>query len=79
MRPHRPGEYTCTCRAYKFPHRFGGGRCTGVFLTDNWPQKQCYNCPCHQDGAGCEVAKGAESIKECRIYQEFIEYWEIKV
>ena len=28
----RKGEYTCTCPAYRFPHRFGGGRCSGMWL-----------------------------------------------
>src|ERR1700748_414528 len=28
----RKGEWTCTCAAYRFPHRFGGGNCDGSFL-----------------------------------------------
>lgn len=33
----RRGEYICTCGAYRFPHRFGSGRCSGYFIAvEQW-------------------------------------------
>ena len=29
-RKQRPGEWACTCKAYKFPHRGGAGNCHQV-------------------------------------------------
>lgn len=83
----RHGEHTCHCRAYRFPHRFGGGKCTGIHIAgETWEQCWgggiCSTCNCLRDDHGpkqCDVVNGAESIVECEAYQEFINYHEIKI
>jgi hypothetical protein len=78
-RPHRKGEFTCNCRAYTSRHRFGGGKCKGLWLAEEgFGSNDCRNCPLNT-GSGCEVINDAESVKECRLYQKFVEFWEIKV
>ena len=47
----RRGEYVCTCGAYRFPHRFGGGRCSGYFIAvEQWESHygtgDCRHCNC---------------------------------
>lgn len=71
-------QVTCTCTAYDFPHRFGGGRCNGLSIVEEhcggW---LCQHCnPFNQ---GCEVMKGQEEPKECPYVIEFCEYNEIKL
>lgn len=83
-RPLRPGEHTCRCPAYPFPHRFGGGRCTGLFLIQEhwnlyWGQsEECQNCN-NKSEAGCEVLEGRERETECPVWQEFVQYNEVKL
>ena len=38
----RPGEVTCTCDAYDFPHREDGGKCCEE--TRNPDDGSCYTC-----------------------------------
>jgi len=68
----RPFQITCRCGAYHFPHRIGGGKCTG----DMWAEayhlyvsNQCRHCNCNHNGV-CEVGTGAESLKHCEAYME---------
>jgi hypothetical protein len=85
----RKGEHVCNCYAYRFPHRFGGGNCTGSWIADEtWEANYGCGNPCdncnnlNEDYNGikyCEVYQGQEEIKECPAYQEFVEYNEIKV
>ena len=80
-------QYTCQCSAYRFPHRFGGGRCNGQNLVDDyweshWGSGECKNCNCltEMDGIlSCDVYVGGDKPKECPIVQEFIYYNEIKL
>ena len=67
MRKPRNYEYTCRCRAYKFPHRFGGGKCNGYCVVyEAWNQYygrgECFNCNCLVDGE-CQVINGIEKPK----------------
>lgn len=85
-RKKRKGECTCDCSAYPFPHRFGGGKCTGEHIVsqtweENWGGGVCELCPHHVEelhGKECQVVMGSESIKECEALINFIEDNEIK-
>lgn len=85
-RKKREGEYTCRCTAYKFPHRFGGGKCTGyVIAKDTWELTYgsgiCSTCNCldeSEDSKQCDVINGSEDVSECEAFQEFIHFNDIK-
>jgi len=86
MRKRRPGEFICDCRAYKFPHRFGGGHCSGFYLISEqwetfWGSGVCETCNCLNTNEipYCEVYNGQEGVSECPIWQEFVAYNEIKI
>lgn len=72
----RSKEVVCRCPAYRFPHRCGGGRCTG----DEWAEayriyngELCERCNCYQGrGSMCDVSGGLEGIEHCEGYQEAI-------
>jgi len=69
-RKRRPGEFVCDCDAYKFPHRFGGGKCHGsCIVSEHW----------NLYWGRCEVDMGLEKEFECRVFQEFVNYNEIKL
>ena len=71
-------QVTCRCRAYDFPHRFGGGRCNGIAIVEqHFPGNLCGGCLLFNNG--CEVLKGQESPRECAYVQEFVEYQETKL
>lgn len=71
-------QFTCRCIAYDFPHRFGGGRCTGLAIVESsMGGSFCHSC--HLLNGGCEVMKGQEHPRECPAVQDFCEYWEIKL
>lgn len=75
MRRH---QVTCTCQAYDFPHRFGGGRCNGLSIVESAiGGEHCHSC--HLLNGGCEVLKGQEHPRECPAVQDFIHYWEVKL
>lgn len=82
------GEYTCKCGAYKFPHRFGGGKCTGRWIVRNtWEEydgfgQSCMQCNSRNDTDGipyCEVLEGLEDVYLCPEWDEFVNYHEIKI
>ncbi|HET8686851.1 MAG TPA: hypothetical protein VFM18_09320 [Methanosarcina sp.] len=82
----RKGEFVCSCRAYKFPHRFGGGRCTGAFIAEqtwneNFGTGNCADCVnLNNDNIPyCEVVEGQEKITECPVWQEFVQFNEVKI
>lgn len=83
-RKKRKGEYVCNCDAYSFPHRFGGGKCTGFeVVSDHWGTyyghcDECQTCN-NLDSAVCQVMQGVERETECQVFQEFIEYEEIRL
>lgn len=83
MRKPRKGEHVCRCHAYRFPHRFGGGRCTGYsVVSDYWERHygsgDCANCLLLDEGE-CQVVNGQEKTRECPVFQEFVQYHEIKL
>ena len=82
----RKGEFVCKCNAYKFPHRFGGGRCNGFFVVDDYWQGhygggECARCNllCDDGERTCQVVDGQESVTECPVWQDFVQYNEIKL
>lgn len=83
----RKSHVTCTCKAYKFPHRFGGGNCTGAFIAeDTWNSNYgtgvCANCNYINNTDRipyCEVVHGVEKINRCPVWQEFVQFNEVKV
>jgi len=68
MRKRKPRyQVTCWCRAYSFPHRIGGGRCSGSAWAGEYliyVRQECDLCNCLR-GSECDVANGAEDIKYC--------------
>jgi hypothetical protein len=81
MRKPRRGEHVCRCPAYRFPHRFGGGRCTGVSVADeywsmHWGGGECRTCVLNDDGV-CQVLSGTERANECVVFQDFVHVNEI--
>lgn len=83
----RKGEFVCTCGAYKFPPRFGGGRCSGAnIVTDywesHWGSGDCKHCHLHNRTEAvpyCEAVEGQEEVRECPVWQEFVAFHEIRV
>ena len=83
----RKGFYTCNCRAYRFPHRFGSGKCVGINVVEdawamNWGLGDCKDCECIEewdDALSCVVESGSESVEQCPIWQEFVYNNEIKI
>ena len=64
-------QVTCECTAYDFPHRIGGGRCTGSGWCDSYrclDQTLCDDCNCFSNGI-CQVTTGQEDFKEGECYQ----------
>ena len=72
-RRRRP-QVTCYCNAYAFPHRIGGGKCSGAdWAAGYWEidGSACTFCNENQ-GDSCGVAEGRESYRECVGYQEYL-------
>jgi len=62
----------CKCSAYKFPHRIGG-KCDGSSFTEyynTYNRILCSSCNCSNNGSGCDVVDGSESIKHAECYIE---------
>lgn len=83
----RKGEHVCTCPAYRFPHRFGGGHCSGMWIVvQQWESYygggDCRNCNSYNTTEHvpyCEVYEGGESVQECPVWQEFVSFNEIRM
>lgn len=73
-------QVTCFCDAYKFPHRFGGGKCNGLNIVESCfnSRSLCIHCNLFSV-SGCEVLNGLESTKECPAVQDFLNYNEVKL
>ena len=62
----------CDCGSYNFPHKLGGGRCTGdtyaeyYFLHD---RSECEYCQCNND-TYCDIVTGQESIRHAACYTD---------
>lgn len=87
MRKQRKGEYICTCSAYAFPHKFGGGRCHGLcipesYWADHYGTGSCQDCVLLDfvDGLpSCQVIDGLEKVTECPLWQEHVSSYEIRL
>ncbi|AWD90241.1 hypothetical protein [Dickeya phage Sucellus] len=73
-------QVTCNCSVYKFPHRFGGGKCNGmdIVLKSAGYNSNCNSCYLMNNGR-CEVILGQESPKECQFVIDFIYLNEVKL
>ena len=58
-------QITCVCGAYDFPHRLGGGDCSGLSWVASYREiiHDCDYCNCDNDGR-CDVVDGSEGIDE---------------
>jgi hypothetical protein len=78
-------EFTCTCGAYPFPHRFGGGACNGGNLVEQWwASRSCGDCrnitfDSQTYVPYCQVIEGRESLEGCELLQEFIQRNEFSI
>jgi hypothetical protein len=79
MKNERTEAYTCRCRAYRFPHRFGGGKCSGLHLVvEHWDKHWGHDMTCRNcinfdpETHSCEVLNGAEPIRTCEIVITFV-------
>lgn len=86
MRKPREHEFVCRCSAYRFPHRFGGGRCTGDWVAhEAWRETCGYSDPCRSceqcdsENHGCSVTHGNESPETCDAWQEFVVNNDIRI
>ena len=85
----RSKDLTCTCDAYEFPHRFGGGRCDGKHVVcDYWNAHMgsgdCTDCHSLVNDTinynlYCEVEAGQEDRLQCPVLQEFLHFNEQKL
>ncbi len=69
-------QVTCWCGAYSFPHRIGGGRCSGSSWAESYfytIKIECENCISNKVSF-CEVAMGIESISYCEAYENEFHY-----
>lgn len=69
-------QITCLCSAYDFPHRLGGGSCSGTEWAEAYHlliTEQCNYCNCLNNGV-CEVATGQEDIGNCEGAKDFLHY-----
>lgn len=80
-----PTDYTCRCRAYKFPHRFGGGRCTGFHIVEeHWNTYYGHGSVCkfcnalNEDTRTCDVTTGGDDVRHCEALIEFKSLHSIK-
>lgn len=80
-RKKRKGEYLCKAKCYKFPHRFGGGRCDGgAYVVEVFELQMFGDCKdCHfretlEGVVVCQVLEGLEPISKCPQLQEFVRY-----
>ena len=72
-------QVTCVCRAYDFPHRIGGGKCTGLRWVESYMEvdgMECSTCPYKLEGVEgdeqCEVLSEKDPIEVCAGYQEYL-------
>nr|CAA6826116.1 MAG: Unknown protein [uncultured Thiotrichaceae bacterium] len=67
-------QVTCSCSSYPFPHRIGGGACSGSMWAESYRQvdgSACHGCNCLNRGS-CDVQNGTESITFCEGYQDHL-------
>lgn len=88
MRKPRKYEQTCTCKAYKFPHRFGGGKCTGKVIVYEYFSEtggidgecaSCMLCDKSQGFTVCEVIDGGEPAEGCQAWRDYVRWHGIRI
>ncbi len=71
-------QVTCLCCAYNFPHRIGGGKCSGSYWAESYYEiigTCCDTCNCNNEHyKTCDVASGIEDILQCEGYQDHFHY-----
>ena len=75
----RSHDARCDCRAYPFPHRQFGGRCTlRRWVHDFFPphRAECFTCV-HRDEHECQCVSGVEAPHHCPELRTHIRYHEI--
>jgi len=71
-------EVICRCGVYPYPHRFGGGYCSGESLVEFfWNNGMCGDCKYRgfddwSRAPVCQVLNGREVLIECEQLQEFL-------
>ena len=77
-------QVTCSCTAYKFPHRIGGGACSASEWCESYKEIDgacCQYCSCNNNSESgaqgerfntCDVEQGLESIMLCDAYQDHL-------
>jgi hypothetical protein len=84
-RKRRPGEVTCRCGVYRFPHRMMGGACNGGGFVERMFEsmagcKGCWNLEqSDEEGYRCKVLHGGESVMTCEPLIELIQFEGIKL
>lgn len=73
-------QAVCRCAAYDFPHRFGGGKCSGYWLAFQCFENRlmCNGC-INLHAGGCDVINETESPKECPMVNDFAIEYELKI
>lgn len=70
-------QVTCLCSAYEFPHRIGGGRCSGGAWARSYMEtvgECCKHCVANRGASECDVADGAETIAHCEGFRDHLLY-----
>lgn len=89
-RPHRHGEITCACGAYRFPHRMMGGACKGGAWVGGYFERELYGAcrDCHlrdvcetSDGieVRCQAIDGQEPLTACPGLAELVRFEGIRL
>jgi hypothetical protein len=68
-------QVTCLCSAYDFPHRIGGGKCSGSDWAYSYmllSGSECAVCNCLKGSGECDVVNGVEDIRHCEGYQDHL-------
>jgi hypothetical protein len=61
-------EATCHCSAYPFPHRLGGGVCSGTDWLVSYKtlvREECNYCNHDNKNLSCDVIEGKEPLSSC--------------
>lgn len=67
-------QVTCYCKAYSFPHRVGGGLCTGGAWAKYYYENHgslCMQCSANTP-QGCDLVAESEDIRHCEAYQDHL-------
>lgn len=57
-------EIVCMCSAYDYPHRLGGGACTGWEWCQAYRSIDSFECETcnHSDGSACDIVTGQDEL-----------------